>query len=300
MSTAIHLESLTKYYGPQRGVVDLDLEVKEGEVFGFLGPNGAGKTTTIRMLLDLIRPTGGKATLLGLDAQADAIEVRRRVGYVPGEPSLYERMTGHDLLRYLANLRGGVEWSNTERLAERLDCDLSRRIGTLSRGNRQKLAIIRAFMHKPELLVMDEPTAGLDPIMQEEFHRILEETKAAGGTVFLSSHILTDVEQVCDRVGIIRSGRLVDVEAIESLKSRAFRTIEIKFSDPLEESEFEGLAGVRDLSVTDGTLRCEVVGELDPLVKVAARHHVVNVVTHEPSLEEIFLAYYGEEAGNNA
>ena len=299
MHMAIRLEKLTKYYGAQRGVVDLDLEVRSGEVFGYLGPNGAGKTTTVRLLLDLIRPTSGSATVLGLDAQADSLEVRRRVGYVPGEPSLYPDLTGQELLTYLANVRGGVDWRNVTVLADRLECDLTRRVGTLSRGNKQKLAIVRALMHEPEILVLDEPTSGLDPLMQGVFDQIVLEMKTQGRTVFLSSHILPDVEQVSDRVGIIRSGCLVAVEDIHTLKSRAFRSIEVHFAGPVPEQEFVSLDGVRNVTVKDSTLRCEVVGTLDPLIKAAARHEVVNLTTHEPTLEEIFLSYYGGEANDD-
>jgi|TARA_B100000315_G_scaffold249064_1_gene279755 ABC-2 type transport system ATP-binding protein len=300
LETAIEFRRLTKYYGAQRGVVDLDLDVRSGEVFGFLGPNGAGKTTTIRVLLDLIRPTRGSATLLGLDAQADSQEVRRRVGYVPGDPSLYLNLTGQELLTYLANVRGGVDWSNVLVLADRLECDLSRRIGALSRGNRQKLVVIKAFMGEPEILVLDEPTSGLDPLMQEVFEDILREVNARGTTVSLSSHILPDVEQLCDRVGIIRAGRLVDVADIDALKTRAFRTLEIEFARPVPAQDFAGLDGVRNVTVSDNTLRCDIVGALDPLIKTAARYEVTGLTTHEASLEEIFLAYYGGEDDDDA
>jgi ABC-2 type transport system ATP-binding protein len=252
------------------------------------------------MLLDLIRPTRGSATVLGIDVQANSLEVRRRVGYVSGEPSLYGNLTGAELLTHLAGVRGGVDWRTVRTLADRLDCDLSRRVGTLSRGNRQKLAVIRAFMHEPELLILDEPTSGLDPLMQEEFEHMLWEARAGGRTVFLSSHILPDAEQVCDRVGIIRSGRLVAVEEIDVLKSRSFRSIRIEFAGAVPSAEFVGLDGVRDVVVEDGALRCEVVGMLDPLIKAAARYQVVNVTTQEPSLEEIFLAYYGEGTNGSA
>ncbi|MCH8350951.1 MAG: ABC transporter ATP-binding protein [Chloroflexi bacterium] len=294
METAIRLERLTKYYGKHLGVADLNLEVKSGEVFGYLGPNGAGKTTTIRMLLDLIRPTQGKATVLGLDAQADSLAVRRSVGYIPAEPSLYGNLSGHEFLTYLASVRGGVHWPKVTALADRLECDLSRPIGTLSRGNKQKLAVIRAFMHEPQVLILDEPTSGLDPLMQAEFEEMVREAKSEGKTVFLSSHFLPEVEQLADRVGIIREGRLVTVEEIGSLKSRAVRRLEIEFAGRVPEEEFARLDGVRNLQVQGSTLRCDVAGSLDPLIKAAARHTVINLKTHEPNLEDIFLAYYGE------
>jgi len=299
METVIRLERLTKYYGKHLGVADLNLEVKSGEIFGYLGPNGSGKTTTIRMLLDLIRPTRGKATVLGLDAQADSLAVRRSIGYIPSDPSLYGNLSGHDFLTYLAGVRGGVRWSKVTALADRLECDLSRPIGTLSRGNKQKLAVIRAFMHEPQVLILDEPTSGLDPLMQAEFEEMVREAKNEGKTVFLSSHFLPEVEQLADRVGIIRDGRLVTVEEIDSLKSRAVRSLEIEFAGRVPEEEFARLDGVRNLQVQGSTLRCDVTGILDPLIKAAARHTIINLKTHEPNLEEIFLAYYGGDTGDH-
>jgi len=298
--TVIRAESLTKYYGKQRGIIDLDLEVQEGEVFGFLGPNGAGKTTTIRTLLDFIRPTGGSATVLGLDSRRFSRELRRRIGYLPGELSLYENMTGADLLHHFSYLRGGVDWTYAQQLATRLDCNLSRPIKTLSQGNKRKVGLIQAFMHKPELFILDEPTIGLDPLVQLEFYRLVAEAKAEGSTVFLSSHNLPEVERVCDRVGIIRQGRLVAVENVATLKSRALRRLEIHFGAPVPRDRFTNVAGVRDLVVEDSVLHCTVVGTMDSLIKTAAQFEVVNIVSHEPSLEEIFLAYYSGTATNAA
>ena len=295
METVIRLEGLTKYYGKNLGVADLNLEVKSGEIFGFLGPNGAGKTTTIRLLLDLLRPTSGKTTVLGLDAQADSLAVRRSIGYIPSEPSLYGNLSGHDLITYFANLRGGVQWSKVTALADRLQCDLSGLISSLSRGSKQKLAIIRAFMHEPQLLVLDEPTSGLDPLIQAEFEEIVREAKGEGRTVFLSSHFLPEVERLADRVGIIREGRLAAVEEIDSLKSRSIRRLEIEFAGLVPEEEFVRLDGVRNVQTQGSTLVCDVAGVLDPLIKAAARHTIVNLKTHEPNLEEIFLEYYGED-----
>ena len=297
METVIRLEGLTKYYGKQLGIADLNLEVKSGEIFGYLGPNGAGKTTTIRLLLDLLRPTSGKATVLGLDAQTDSLAVRRSIGYIPSDPALYGNLSGHDFLTYLANLRGGVQWSKVVALADRLQCDLSRPIGTLSRGNKQKLAVIRAFMHEPQLLILDEPTTGLDPLMQAEFEEMVREAKSEGRTVFLSSHFLPEVEQLADRVGIIREGCLAAVEEINSLKARAIRRLEIEFAGPVPEEEFARLDGVRNVQTQGNTLLCDVSGILDPLIKAAARYTIVNLKTHEPNLEEIFLAYYGAGTG---
>ncbi len=290
---AIRLDNLTKLYGSQVGVRDLDLEVMPGEIFGFLGPNGAGKTTTIRVLVDLIRPTSGSATVLGMDAQVDSVEVRRRVGYVSGEPSLYGNLTGEETLAYAASLRGGVDWGRVHELAERLECDLSRRVGALSSGNRRKVAVIRAFMHAPPLLIMDEPTGGLDPLMQEEFDKMVREARERGVTAFISSHILPEVEQVCDRVGIIRQGRLAAVESVEALKSRAMRSLEIRFGENVSAESFSNVEGVRNLSVSGMSLRCDVTGPVGPLIKAAAQFDLLDIALHEPTLEEIFMTYYG-------
>lgn len=287
--------ALTKFYGKHRGVLDLNLEVRQGEIFGYLGPNGAGKTTTIRLLLDFIRPSGGRATLWGLDAHRESQAIRRRVGYLPGELALYDRLTGQELLRYLANLRGGVTWSYVEALARRLECDLSRPIRTLSRGNKQKLGLLQALMHRPELLILDEPTSGLDPLMQQEFYRLLAEVRAEGRTVFLSSHNLPEVERICDRVGIIREGRLIAVEEVAALKARALRRLELHFAAPVPEAAFARLEGVRDVRVEGTTLHCTISGRVDAVIKAAAQFEVVNIVSHEPGLEEIFLAYYTPE-----
>jgi beta-exotoxin I transport system ATP-binding protein len=286
---------LTKSYGRHRGIEDVTFAVQSGEVFGFLGPNGAGKTTTIRTLMDFIRPTGGRASVFGLDSRAGGIEIRRRVGYLPGELELYEHMTGRDLLRFLGNLRGGVPPAQAQGLADRLGADLGRRIGELSLGNKQKVGLIQAFMHRPELVILDEPTAGLDPLVQHELHGLIREVTAEGRTVFLSSHVLPEVEALCHRVGIIREGRLVAVEEIDALKARALRRLEIHFASPVPPGAFSNLPGVRDVVTQDAVVRCTVVGALDAVVKAAARYEVVNVVSHEPSLEEIFLAYYGAD-----
>ena len=288
----IETAGLTKYYGKSRGVLDLDLSVQQGEVFGYLGPNGAGKTTTIRTLLDIIRPTRGRAAIFGLDTRQHSREIRQRVGYLPGELALYEKLTGAELLRHMAHLRGGVAWKHVEGLAARLSCDLSRPIRTLSHGNKQKIGLIQAFMRQPDLLILDEPTTGLDPLMQQEFYRLIAEAKAEGHTVFLSSHILPEVERICDRVGIIREGRLIAVEDVAALKARALHRLEIHFAAPVPQEAFARLEGVRDVVMENNVLRCTVVGNVDAVIKVAAQFTVAKVISHEPSLEEIFLAYY--------
>ena len=298
MTTAIETRKLTKWYGRSRGIRDVDLVVEAGQIFGFLGPNGAGKSTTIRLLLDLIRPPSGSARVLGLDVHRDRLAIDRRVSYVPGEVSLYDELTGRQLLTYLGNLQGSVDAAYRDRLIERLELDPTKRIKSLSRGNKQKVGLVAAFMIRPDLLILDEPTAGLDPFIQLEFERLCEETREEGKTVFISSHQLPEVEHLCDRVGIIRDGRLLAVESIADLKDRALRRLEIDFGGPVPAEAFANLPGVRDLTVDDGILRCTVMGSLDALVKAAARFEVRNLRSIDTSLEEIFMAYYG--AGDGA
>jgi ABC-2 type transport system ATP-binding protein len=300
VALAIDTEHLTKFYGESRGIVDVDLDVAAGDVFGFLGPNGAGKTTTIRILLDLIRPTSGAATLLGLDARRDSVAIRRRVGYLPGEYALYPKLTGAETLRYYGNLRGGVDWSHVEALARRLDFDLKRRAGDLSTGNKRKLGLIQAFMHRPELVILDEPTSGLDPLVQREFYGMVDEAREAGQTIFLSSHVLPEVQRVCSRVGFVREGRLVAVEDVAALGTRAVHRVEIEFAGPAPRDEFAALPEVRELTASDHRLAFTVSGRLDAVIKTAARHEVVALTSHEPDLEDLFLAYYGERAGDAA
>jgi len=297
---AISTSGLTKSYGRHRGIVDLDLSVQQGEVFGYLGPNGAGKTTTIRLLLDYIRPTRGSVRVLGLPSHERSREIRRRVGYLPGELSLYSSLSGRELISYFANLRNGVAWASVDELSRRLDCDLSREIRTLSSGNRQKLGLIQAFMSDPDLLILDEPTNGLDPLVQQTFYDLVREARAAGRTVFLSSHVLPEIERVCDRVGILREGRLVAVERIADLRARQIRKLEIEFGAAIAPDAFAGVEGIRDVAVEDDTLRCTVVGSMDPVLK-AANHYEIRVLSSvEPSLEEVFLTYYGEATGDAA
>jgi len=298
MTAAIETCKLTKWYGHRsRGIVDVDLVVETGQIFGFLGPNGAGKSTTIRLLLDLIRPTSGTARVLGLDVHRDRLAIDRRVSYVPGELSLYGDMTGRQLLTYLANLQGGIDVAYRDTLIERLELDPGKKIKSLSRGNKQKVGLVAAFMIRPEMLVLDEPTSGLDPFVQLEFEHLCEEARDEGRTVFISSHQLPEVEHLCDRVGIIREGRLLAVESIAALKARALRRLEIDFAEPVTAEAFANLPGIRDLTIEDSILRCSVMGSLDALVKSAARYQVTNVRSIETSLEEIFLAYYGSGDG---
>jgi ABC-2 type transport system ATP-binding protein len=299
VSSAIVTRQLTKRYGKSRGIDAVDLDVARGEVFGFLGPNGAGKTTTIRTLLDFQRATSGTAMVLGLDSRRDAVEIHRRIGYVPGDLALYERLTGRALTDWLARLRGHEEFAARDALAERFHLELDRPIRDLSKGNRQKVGIIQAFMHEPELVVLDEPTAGLDPLMQEEF-RLLRELVERGGTAFLSSHSLDEVERSADRVAAIRDGHIITVDSVESLQAKAKRHVTVRFSDAVAPFEFDGLDGVHDVAVDNGQVRMTVSGSLDSVIKAAARHTVIDFVSQPADLEEIFLdVYKSNEAPNH-
>jgi ABC-2 type transport system ATP-binding protein len=291
---AIETVGLSKTYrGGIRALVDLDLRVEPGEVFGYLGPNGAGKSTTIRLLLGLIRPTSGRASLLGRDARADGVAARRGVGYLPGDLRLSDRLTGREQLASLARLRGGVDAALTKELCERLQADLDRPIRQLSKGNRQKIGVVQAFMHRPSLVVLDEPTSGLDPLLQNEVRSLLRETAADGRTVFISSHSLDEVQHVANRVGIIRRGRLVDVDAVERLREHSLRHVTVTFATPTDPTGFAALDGVRVVRV-DGpvlTLSCPEAA-IDLLVKHVAQHEIVDFVSQPADLEEIFLELY--------
>ncbi len=289
---AIHTDRLTKHYGDVAALVDLDLDIPRGEIFGFLGPNGAGKTTMIRTILDEIRPTAGRASILGMDSQESSVEIRRHIGYVPGDLALYPNLTGRDTLTYFANLRGGVEWEFVDRLADRLDADLSKKVGDLSSGNRQKVGLIQAFMNRPDVLIMDEPSSGLDPLVQREFQSMMREVADDGRTVFLSSHTLSEVQRVADRVGIIRHGRLIAVEAVAALRSKAIRSVELVFDTEPQATVFEAVEGVRDVSVDDHRVTMSFDGHMDSLLSAAGRYTLVDINTEEADLEEIFLTYY--------
>ena len=294
MTPAIITEKLSKYYGKTPGILDLDLEVSTGEVFGFLGPNGAGKTTTIRTLLNLLHPTSGRATILGLDSQADSVEVRKRCGFLPAELELYDEMTGRELAFYFGSLRGFDAWERVDALADRLNFDLDQKIGSYSSGTRQKIGILQAVMHEPELLILDEPTVALDPLMQQEFYQLIDEIRADGRTVFLSSHVLPVVERLADRVGIVRQSRLIVVEETETLKAKARRRLSLTFSGPVAPRMFEALPGVHEVRINENGHFLEVVveGSVDPVLKEASKNEVENVVTHDGDLEDAFLAYY--------
>jgi ABC-2 type transport system ATP-binding protein len=296
MDAVIQTDKLTKRYGSARGVEDVSLSVLRGEVFGFLGPNGAGKTTTIRTLLDLLHPTSGQARLFGLDSRRDSLAIRARLGNLPGEFAFEPRRTGREILAFLAALGGLRSLGRASELAERFSADLDRPVGHLSRGNRQKIGLIQALFHAPELLILDEPTGGLDPLMQEEFHKIVAEERERGTTVFLSSHDLDEVERLCDRVAIIRDGRLIAVEHVDDLTRRRYRHVTVEFADAVDVSELRALPGVRDLEVDGRRARFGVAaGALDAVIKALARHEIVDLELAHPSLEEIFMTYYARE-----
>lgn len=244
---AIEVDRLTKRFGQFTAVDDVTFEIHRGEIFGFLGPNGAGKSTTIRALLDLIRPTSGECRVLGLDSRRDAVEIHRRIGFLPADLALWPNLTGRQTVEYLGRLRGGVDWNQVDSLAERLGADLSRKVGEYSSGNRQKLGIVLAFMHNPEVVILDEPITGLDPLVQLEFHTLLREMADAGGTVFLSSHTISEVERVADRVAFIRRGHLIAVEHMAELQDKALRRITLEFADAVPGAAFEGVEGVSTL-----------------------------------------------------
>ena len=300
MTAIIQTEKLTKSYGSHRGIVDVDLEVTEGEAFGFLGPNGAGKTTTIRVLLDHLRPTSGRATVFGIETTADPVAIHRRIGYLPGEFTLYDKLTGGQTIEYFANLRGGVDAAYQADLVARLDVDPTRKFKEYSKGNKQKIGLIVALQHRPDLLVLDEPTSGLDPLVQQTFYEVIREAKAEGRTIFLSSHILSEVEKTCDRVAIIREGQLAKVDRVEALRDLAHHQVELRFSGDVPVGAFAAIPGVSEVTTEDHTLRMRVSGSIAPVVREAARYELLDFVSREPSLEETFLARYGHGADQAA
>ena len=295
---AIETEALTKRYGRHRGIEDVSFAVRPGEVFGFLGPNGAGKTTTIRTLLDLIHPTSGSARIFGLDSRRDSVAIRARLGNLPGDFGFGREVTGREAVRLLGRLRGIDGGGRAKELATRFRADLERPLGQLSRGNRPKVGLILATLHRPELLILDEPTSGLDPLMQEEFLALVAEERERGAAVFLSSHELDEVQRVCDRVGIVRGGRLVAVERIDELLGKARRRFAVELRDPTGLERLRSLPGVADLEIAGNRASFTAAGDLDAVVRELAGHHVVDLEATHPSLEEVFLGYYDEgEAG---
>jgi ABC-2 type transport system ATP-binding protein len=295
-TAAIRTNKLSKDYGLGRGLFALDLEVAPQEVFGYLGPNGAGKTTTIRCLMGMIRPTGGAAHVFGLDCRHDSVAVKRKVGYLPGDIPQFGSLRGKEVVAYLGGMRGGVDANHVRSIAERFDLDLNRRFREYSTGNKRKLGILLAFMHRPELLILDEPTSGLDPLNQQEFYGLLREARDGGATAFLSSHILSEVEHICDRVGILRGGRLVNVAQLEDLHHIRAHRVELEFAPgtPIPVAAIQSAAGVENVTVDGQRVSCTIRGRFEPLFDAIRNAQVTDLVSTEPSLEEIFLSYYSE------
>jgi ABC-2 type transport system ATP-binding protein len=302
MSTYIQTNHLTKSYGKNRGIIDVTFEIQESEVFGFLGPNGAGKTTTMRVLMGLLHPTSGSATIGGLDCWKQSTELKKQVGYLPGEFTFDPGLRGAQIIEYLGHLRGGVDQAYVRQLVERLGFDPSKRFREYSHGNKQKLGLVQAFMHKPAVFILDEPTSGLDPLNQQEFYKMVAERRAEGRTVFLSSHILPEVEQTCDRVAIIREGRLVKIDYVSSLKDIRQHEVDITFAGPASVEWFKNVAGVARVAqgADEHTMQLNVNGALTEIIQIAGEHHATNIDTHEPSLEEVFLRFYEPEQSSAA
>jgi len=308
MSTnvVIQTNNLTKRYPPkgkQEAKLALDklnLNVYRGEIFGYLGPNGAGKTTTIRLILDLIRPTEGSIQILGMDSRQQSVQVKHLIGNLPSEVRLWEHMTGAQVLRYLNGLRPGSQSGYAMELAERLSLNLNVRVGDYSTGNKRKLGVVQALMHKPPLLILDEPTMGLDPLMQQAFNDLMQEIRHEGRTVFLSSHVLSEVEQICDRVAVLRDGTLQAVERISDLKNIRYRWVTIYTDDNAQAEAWEHLEGINEVQMRPGLVRLCVSGSLDPVIKQAAQFNVRDLRVEEPSLEDFFMTFYGNKAAEDA
>jgi ABC-2 type transport system ATP-binding protein len=294
--TVVRIDGLVKHYGKVEAVRGIDLQVRRGEVFGFLGPNGSGKSTTIRCLLGLLRPTAGAIGAFGLDSTRDGVALRRRIAYVPGELRLPERLTGAELIASLGRLRGGFDRTRRDQLAERLRLDLGRPLRDLSSGNRRKVALLLAFLAEAELLVLDEPTNGLDPLMQHEFLLMVREARAAGATVFLSSHSLSEVQRAADRVAVLRAGKVVAEGTVAELRGRARQRVEVWFDDDPPKLELEALPGVADPIIDDHRFTATLSGSIQPLIALLARHPVTSMLVEEPDLEEAFLDLYGGAA----
>ena len=302
MSTIIQTNKLTKSYGRNRGIIEVTFAIQEGEVFGFLGPNGAGKTTTMRVLMGLLHASSGSATIGGLDCWKESTEVKKLVGYLPGEFTFDPGLRGAQIIEYLGHLRGGVDQTYVRELVERLGFDPSKRFREYSHGNKQKLGLVQAFMHRPRLLILDEPTSGLDPLNQQEFYKMVAEVHTEGRTVLLSSHILPEVEHTCNRVAIIREGRLVKIDQVSLLKDIRQHDVEISFAGPASVEWFKHVAGVARVAqgADEHTLQLNVQGELTEIIQIASQHSATNIATHEPSLEEVFLRFYEPEQSSAA
>jgi ABC-2 type transport system ATP-binding protein len=296
MAAAIETENLTRDFGTLRALDRMNLRVEAGEIFGFLGPNGAGKTTAIRLLLDLIRPTAGSASVLGHDCQRQSLEVRSLVGQLPGDFRPYRNLSGHQTVEFFARLRGlSLETSGAASLADRLNLQLDRSASSYSRGNRQKLGIVLALMGNPRVLILDEPSSGLDPLVQHELYALLRERAREGATVFFSSHVMSEVEQVCERVGVLRQGVLVAVEHVSRMKARSLRHMTVRFAGEPPPPGAIDIDSAREIRREASVLEFEIQGEVDALLKELARYHVVDLETEQPSLEELLMRYYARE-----
>jgi len=299
MNNAIQTVALSKKYGKKWAIRGVDIEVPRGSIYGFLGPNGAGKTTTIRCLMNFIKPTKGIINVLGMDSQDDAKMIHKRIGYLTGEMDYYENLTGRQYISYLGHLQGALDSKEVNKLAKRLKADLGAKIKTLSRGNKQKIGLISAFQHKPELLVLDEPTSGLDPILQREFVDMLFEHKKAGGTTFISSHFLMEVEQVCDIVCFINKGRVAEQMTLEKLHEKSIHEFDVVFKDkPANKAMLDGVKGIKELKTEGNFMHCHIAGSVDGFLKAIAKQPVRSLRTRELDLEEIFLKMYGKDVPN--
>lgn len=298
MDKAISITALSKQYGPNWAISGIDVEVPKGSVYGFLGPNGAGKTTTIRCMMNFIKPTKGIINILGMDSDDDASAIHRQVGYLSGEMEYYQNLTGRQFINYMANLQGTVDIKEIDKLTKRLEANLNQKIKTLSRGNKQKVGLIAAFQHKPELLILDEPTSGLDPILQREFAEMVFEHKKAGGTAFISSHFLMEVEQVCDMVGFINKGKMVEVLSLEKLHERSIHEFDVVFVDVPNKKMLSGVRGLKELSIDGNMLHCHIAGSVDSFIKTIGKYHIRSLRTRELDLEEVFLKMYGKDRPN--
>jgi ABC-2 type transport system ATP-binding protein len=296
MTAAIRTDRLTKDYGRGRGIFDLDLEVRGGEAFGFIGPNGAGKSTTIRLLMDLVRPTRGSAVVLGLDSQRDAVKAKRMTAYVPGELPEYPNHTGAQILDLFAHLRGGVDAARVSTLARRFDLDLGRRYREYSHGNKQKVWLIQAFMFDAQLYILDEPTSGLDPLMQQSFRALIDEARARGATIFLSSHVLPEVQEICDRIAVVHEGRLRQVGTLDELRLANVHHIDARVARDLDRGRLERLDNVAALQLSDHHVECNVTGSLESLMSALQPAGIISLESSEMSLEQLFLSEYGSRS----
>ncbi len=291
----IQIDSLSKYYGKYRGVEDVSINVDQGQIFGYLGPNGAGKTTTIRIMLGFLLTYKGNIEIFGQNIKKELSSILARTGYLPGELSLYGNLNVSEFLEYFSNIGRNGKKNYRKELIERFGCEPEKKISSLSTGNKQKVGIIQAVMNDPELLILDEPTKGLDPLMRQEFYDLLRELKSRGKTILLSSHVLSEVEKVCDKAAIIREGSIVAVEDIHSLKTKNYKILEIKCRDCINEKNIRDLKEISELEYYGNTIKCHIHGDMNPLIKVLENNHILDIESSSPGLEEVFIKFYGEK-----